>query len=283
MLIEGEEELCYLEVKNYCLEYLWWQTVQVTTPPLDPPPPQESIKGSLLTTNAQLLYGYQRGNIVSISIIMAPKTKLVAFHPVHGYKIKPQQDLKTIKRNERERKRVETVNRGFETLRQHVPTAAQIKKLSKVSILTEAMDYIQYLYGCLQQSASDPVLLHYSQTAPPSSPLLPHHHHHQHSDQGFYSDHSQPSPVSWPHHLPYKHQPGYAVRNESHLQYTPRQETPLHFTPKHEAQSPLSQCGYPPQSAGPAIHLPSSGHHEEGESSGEEDDILDAIAEWQQH
>ena len=55
---------------------------------------------------------------------MAPKAKLVAFHPVHGYKIKPPQDLKTIKRNERERKRVETVNKGFETLRQHVPAAA---------------------------------------------------------------------------------------------------------------------------------------------------------------
>ena len=66
---------------------------------------------------------------------MAPRAKLVAIHPIHGYAIKPPQDLKTIKRNERERNRVETVNRGFETLRMHVPTAAPVKKMSKVNIL----------------------------------------------------------------------------------------------------------------------------------------------------
>ena len=237
---------------------------------------------------------------------MAPKTKLVAFHPVHGYKIKPQQDLKTIKRNERERKRVETVNRGFETLRQHVPTAAQIKKLSKVSILTEAMDYIQYLYGCLQHSPSEPVLLNYSQRTAPSSPLLYQSgpfQYQQHQDQGFYSDYSQHSPAAWtphftpkhepqytpkhepqytpkhePHYTPNepqytpKHEPEYTLRNESHVQYTPRQDRAIPFPLKHEAQSPLSQPQY----------LQSAAHEDEGESSGEEDDILDAIAEWQQ-
>ena len=98
---------------------------------------------------------------------MAPKAKLVAYHPVHGYKIKPQQDLKTIKRNERERSRVQTVNSGFETLRKHIPTAAALKKMSKVNILNEAMEYIQYLRSVLHNPTdvkSEPVLLNFTNT-----------------------------------------------------------------------------------------------------------------------
>ena len=251
---------------------------------------------------------------------MAPKTKLVAFHPVHGYKIKPQQDLKTIKRNERERKRVETVNAGFETLRRHVPTASQIKKLSKVSILTEAMDYIQYLCQSLQQtspSPSEPVLLNFTQTGPPTSPRLyqppltpltpqsPYqyglHSLHQPSDQGFYSDYSQHSPAAWQPQPQYKHQPYFTPKQEP--QYTPQHEaqyTPHHepqYTPHHEPQYATqheAQCT-PNNKAQPQFtvkqevlspqHLQypqSAGPQDEGESSGEEDDILDAIAEWQQ-
>ena len=85
---------------------------------------------------------------------MAPKAKLVAFHPVHGYKIKPQQDLKTIKRNERERNRVENVNGGFETLRKHIPTAAALKKMSKVNIVNHALDYVIYLTELLRSPQS---------------------------------------------------------------------------------------------------------------------------------
>lgn len=261
---------------------------------------------------------------------MAPKTKLVAFHPVHGYKIKPQQDLKTIKRNERERKRVETVNRGFETLRQHVPTASQIKKLSKVSILTEAMDYIQYLCNSLQHTpASEPVLINFTPTCPPASPglyqppmtpmtpLTPQspyqvgpHSHNQHSDQGFYSDYSQHSPAAWQPQPQYKHQPYFIPKQEP--QYTPHHEpqyTPRHepqYTPKQEPQyTPRHEPQYTPQQheaqctpnnkVQPQFVVKQevlSPHHlqypqsaateEDGESSGEEDDILDAIAEWQQ-
>ena len=258
---------------------------------------------------------------------MAPKTKLVAFHPVHGYKIKPQQDLKTIKRNERERKRVETVNMGFETLRQHVPTASQIKKLSKVSILTEAMDYIQYLCNSLQHqpSSSDPVLLNFTQTGPPTSPRLyqppvtpltpqspyqyGHHGHHQPSDQGFYSDYSQHSPAAWQPQHQYKHQPYFTPKQEPQYtphhepqytprhepQYTPKQEpqyTPRHepqYTIQHEAQCTPNNKAQPQFSLKQEVLSPqhlqypqSAASQDDGESSGEEDDILDAIAEWQQ-
>ena len=71
---------------------------------------------------------------------------MAVLHPVHGYKIKPQQNLKTIKRNARERTRVENVNKSFESLRLQIPRAAAMGKLSKVGILAEAVDYIQYLH-----------------------------------------------------------------------------------------------------------------------------------------
>ena len=73
----------------------------------------------------------------------------MAVHPVHGYAIKPQEDLKTTKRNQRERTRVETVNRGFELLRRQIPRAAASEKLSKVAVLAHAVDYIQHLHSLL--------------------------------------------------------------------------------------------------------------------------------------
>ena len=73
---------------------------------------------------------------------MAPKAKLIVLHPVHGYKIKPTQDIKTVKRNQRERTRVQTVNTRFERLRIMVPTSLQDKKMSKVNILGHAVEYI---------------------------------------------------------------------------------------------------------------------------------------------
>ena len=76
---------------------------------------------------------------------MVAKSKLVAYHPIHGYAIQPQQDLKTIKRNARERNRVQTVNTSFEVLRKHVPSAAMYKKLSKVNIIQHALQYIHQL------------------------------------------------------------------------------------------------------------------------------------------
>lgn len=80
---------------------------------------------------------------------MAPRGKLLVVHPVHGYKMKPQEDLKTIKRNARERNRVESVNRGFDILKLHLPAAANVKKMSKVNILNHASEYIKYLHNIL--------------------------------------------------------------------------------------------------------------------------------------
>ena len=46
---------------------------------------------------------------------MPCRSKAVALHPIHGYVIRRQEELKTSKRNSRERNRVESVNRGFDT------------------------------------------------------------------------------------------------------------------------------------------------------------------------
>ena len=82
----------------------------------------------------------------------------MAVHPVHGYKIKPQEDIKTIKRNARERNRVQTVNSGFDTLKQHLPGTAHLKKVSKVTILTHAMEYISYLTRVLHDQQSQTMM-----------------------------------------------------------------------------------------------------------------------------
>lgn len=49
------------------------------------------------------------------------------------------------KRNARERNRVKMVNKGFETLRDRVPSKSKSKKLSKVETLKSAVEYIKKL------------------------------------------------------------------------------------------------------------------------------------------
>ena len=61
------------------------------------------------------------------------------------YKYKNESDLKTIKRNARERNRVENINHSFEMLRQNIPSLAAVKNSSKINILGQAAQYIQYL------------------------------------------------------------------------------------------------------------------------------------------
>ena len=234
---------------------------------------------------------------------MAPKTKLVAFHPIHGYAIKPQQDLKTIKRNERERNRVETVNRGFETLRMHVPTASMVKKMSKVNIINHAMDYIKnltqllkesssensaWMYNCPQSEANTfytpqrmthgPV--HSSSQYPhrfamptypppltPISPLTPNYTSESgYETAGYYSDSGLVSPAM-------HSQPTTLSRSNSWCSSSPAPSPYAVASPTYSHQSLMTIKQEKP--------LPDS-TVDDSESSGEEDDVLDAIAEWQQ-
>merc|ERR1712130_372553 len=62
-----------------------------------------------------------------------------------GTKSQNLADLKTIKRNARERGRVENLNKRFEMLRQNIPALVGVRNSSKISILNQATLYIQYL------------------------------------------------------------------------------------------------------------------------------------------
>ncbi|PIO72477.1 Helix-loop-helix DNA-binding domain protein [Teladorsagia circumcincta] len=63
-----------------------------------------------------------------------------------------------LRRNERERKRVDQVNQGFNQLRSRVPKPHGCKqKLSKVETLREAARYIEQLRTLLEEGSYHPV------------------------------------------------------------------------------------------------------------------------------
>ena len=83
--------------------------------------------------------------VAPIHLTMAPSEKTVLYHPVYGYAVKPTQELKTIKRNARERRRVQSVNRSYELLKQHLPNMAHKSRVSKVKIVHQAIEYMKLL------------------------------------------------------------------------------------------------------------------------------------------
>ena len=182
---------------------------------------------------------------------MAPKPKHV-IHPIHGYKMKPTENLKTIKRNERERNRVQNLNSGFEVLRQNIPAVAAMKKMSKIQILSHAVNYIQYLHQVLESSPSvDHTLVKtehcmtgyegyhqqiYPQYYPPApAPLTPTSPAYDSDTSGVFSDQSHHSPV-WSQYHQQQHQYQYQLQQQHQISST---------------------------------------------SSDDEDEVIDAIADWQ--
>ena len=61
---------------------------------------------------------------------------------------------KTVRRNARERNRVKQIDVGFEKLRVTIPTAAAQKKISRVKILSSAVDYISHLHSIINDHES---------------------------------------------------------------------------------------------------------------------------------
>lgn len=86
---------------------------------------------------------------------MKSSKKKAYLHPTLGYAIPPPVPAKVARRNARERNRVKQVNGGFEMLRSHIPSAAKHKKMSKVDTLRHAVEYIQTLQRMLNKNASD--------------------------------------------------------------------------------------------------------------------------------
>ena len=259
-----------------------------------------------------------------------PRTKLVAIHPVHGYAIPPPQDVKVSRRNARERNRVKTVNNGFEMLKRHIPSAAPVKKMSKVNILNQAVEYIESLQCLLTEGPSSS---NQESKTPSYPPQLQHSNsfnsmyeksNSHHLTPSNYGSPSAPSPHCYPssYHTPgpspappltpispntmyYPHysrtaypESGYDSHGdtEAHDKKWHHQDYHQHHQQNHQRLSPMSPASSN-HSPNPHYLLPLNSksckthpvkqhehhkHHEEqNDSSGEEDDILDAIAEWQ--
>ena len=229
---------------------------------------------------------------------MAPKPKLVVIHPVHGYKIQPPQDLKTIKRNARERNRVQTVNHGFERLRQIVPSAILDKKMSKVNILAQAVDYIHCLHSMVQQCGGVSSPLPLAQCGGVSAPLP--------QSPGVSSTSEYSSVNSDSMYTPTGYDSGYTSKTpyadySPRTAYTPSQYSPYTPHTPYSPQTPYSNSHFSFHNAemysqfhstpNLAKHAPEEDwnstsnlvKHAQEEDSSEEEDLLDAIAEWQEH
>ena len=189
---------------------------------------------------------------------MAPRQRLVAIHPVHGYAIAPPQDLRTMKRNARERNRVQTVNQSFEALRRVVPTAAAHKKLSKVNIIQQAMEYIHCLMQLVDQDSASPSPSFSSSSYTPSCCS---------------SSASWPSPPPPPSHsscIPATCWAGSCPNSPPML--TGQQ----HYYPTK--QNP--HCGRPQQAdIRGTLSMEENSRHVEDEE--EEEEVLNAIVDWQ--
>jgi hypothetical protein len=196
---------------------------------------------------------------------------------VHGYAIMPQQDLKTIKRNARERNRVQAVNSCYENLRRNVPSAAVYKKMSKVNIVHHALEYIHQLMQVLQGEQISPGTSDYSSVCSPvsfypspscSSVCSPSP---QSSECDLNSQASQcyfaspfvvPGEPHHPHYLEPMISPDYS-------QYSPPTFKAANYSPMFISSALDSCCGGLGQ-------FSTANHFLE-----EEEDVLDAIVDWQ--
>lgn len=182
-----------------------------------------------------------------------PCRRKIAFHPTLGYAIPPPLPAKVARRNARERNRVKQVNCGFEMLREHIPSAAAEKKMSKVDTLRHAVEYIRSLQKMLMEQSH----------APPPSPAV-------------CQDHFQypltprtPTTPSAPPTTEFAHFSG----NESGYETASYYSTPssqVQYSPK--AESPSS----------PPVEAPYAyAQHQNYYDNTEEDELLDVIAKWQ--
>ena len=201
------------------------------------------------------------------------RKQLAVLHPVHGYKIKPQQNLKTIKRNARERTRVENVNKSFESLRLQIPRAAAMGKLSKVSILAEAVDYIQYLHTLVNANNN----------------LQQQSFHTGEVEEGYYSDvqMSPTSPQTW---IPSQYSPQYSPQcspdKDGYNLQTEEQQYKMHSHYSSEKQYRESVFHYNSSdghSSSPPHSFKSSTLDYESWPKEDEtkEDIVNSIVEWQ--
>lgn len=204
------------------------------------------------------------------------------------------QTVSVQRRNARERNRVKQVNNGFSNLRQHIPQTVitaltkggrgASKKLSKVDTLRLAVEYIRSLKDMLDDSENN------ESTSGASS-----------SGSSYYSDKSQHLLQSIPRsEASLSPTPSYASESSSIVSYTPnliqgmtqmnfKQEPFDHYAEHSTSPAPsyhsealhLHPQMYPAASTPykPVVHA-----HFQSYSpvSNDDDEILDAIAWWQE-
>ena len=226
-----------------------------------------------------------------------------AFHPTLGYAIPPPLPAKVARRNQRERNRVKQVNCGFEMLRTHIPSAAKHKKMSKVDTLRHAVEYIQSLQNMLNRNVLEDTEDNYSTTtsidesspitsleplvkceepiSPPpmppsgSAPQTPTEAYESgYETSSYYSTHSLISPVPPSYQPPsmYNHHGDHFVSSSNNPPGNPLDHLHNHH------HNPVSSS---------VIHQPirTFNYYNTSnlgiEPNSEEDELLDAIANWQ--
>ena len=215
---------------------------------------------------------------------MSPRHKLIAIHPVHGYAITPQQDLKTIKRNARERNRIQAVNSCFENLRRRVPSAAVYKKMSKVNIVHHALEYIHQLMQMLQGDQISPPYSDTSSTCSSAfpSPSLPFPPQPSNAMSSYNSSLASHNSLEWAARSPFLPSPFLTPDMPHAYHQAALMNSPGYM--HHPSQTPLEAANSPPFSA--ASEVDSSSRFGQYSpvtppSPEEEEDVLDAIVEWQ--
>ncbi len=154
---------------NTCLS---WENL-----PLGPAPPTTCVPVERDGMNPSSPSSAEEMDNVSTPVIMAPVPapavmckndnlqtssdslrckRRINFVRSHSYGLhqKPQTPS-VIRRNERERNRVKLVNLGFATLKEHIPSGRDNRKMSKVETLKAAVEYIKYLQEALDRTNAD--------------------------------------------------------------------------------------------------------------------------------
>lgn len=197
------------------------------------------------------------------------------------------QTVSVARRNARERNRVKQVNNGFTNLRQHIPPTVvsaltkggrgSAKKLSKVDTLKMAVEYIRSLKDMLDENENS--------TAGSST-------------SSYYSENSQHLQSIPRSEASLSPTPSYSSETSSGMSYTPNL-TQSHQT--HFKQEPFDAYIEQSTSPVPSYHSDIPIHHHQpiypptstpyrpltqydySPSSREDEDLLDAIAMWQQN
>jgi len=227
---------------------------------------------------------------------------------------------KTVRRNARERNRVKNIDMGFDNLKLHIPTTAQQKKISRVRILSSAVEYIQHLHTLLNQHESvcrNPALIKNephspspnnppdSSTSSPHIPLRhPYSYPHPHFPQ-MYNNHppliSPPNPV-YPGYTPTHnvYSDTASVASSGYYSSTLSADSPSQLSPliqqhssnikddqypgfKKETLSPSSHSTYSDSSVQSSFVTAATPTVAEGYQDMPDDYILDTIVNWEKY